>query len=246
VTLRFHAGGGRPPRSHEELLVEPDGRATYRTGMPWPAQPPFEEAGVYADVIGPPAAARLHQLARAALADPPPAPEDPDTGAESVRIDGPRVRWDPDHRPPVATAAREVIAHVRTHPLAALRAARAAGDRLELTNPGREPVTLGGGEAWGGDGSPLALVTGEAAALELPGALAPGEAVVVSRAGRAAGARARHARRRRRGGARRLALRQVRRAPQTATACVRSASLSDVLRSVDAERRPMISAAGSP
>jgi len=180
VTLRFHADGGRPPRSHEELLVEPDGRAGYRTGMPWPAQPPFEEAGVYADVIGPPAAARLHQLARAALADPPPGPQDPDTGAESVCIDGPRVRWDPDHRPPVSAAAREVIAYLRGHPLAAVRAARAGTDRLELTNPGRDPVTLRGGEAWAGDGSPPALVTGEAAALELPASLGPGEAVLVA------------------------------------------------------------------
>jgi hypothetical protein len=179
VTLRFHAGGGRPPRSHEELLVELDGRATYRTAMPWPAQPPFEEAGVYADRIGPPAAARLHQLARAALADPPPAPEDPDTGAEAVRIDGPRVRWDPDHRPPVAAAAREVIGHLRSHPVGALRAhAEPAG--LELANPGREPVSLGGGEAWSGEGSPLALVTGAAAPLALPGTLGPGEAVVVA------------------------------------------------------------------
>ena len=52
MSLRFFAGGGQPPQSHEVLLVEADGSGWYLTGLPWPEQPPFDEIGRYRVELG--------------------------------------------------------------------------------------------------------------------------------------------------------------------------------------------------
>ena len=72
MSLRFFAGGGQPPQSHEVLLVEPDGEGWYLTGMPWPEQPPFDEIGRYRVELGAEGYERLAALARAVIAEPEP------------------------------------------------------------------------------------------------------------------------------------------------------------------------------
>lgn len=179
--IRFRAGGGRPPRSHEVLLVGPDG-AWYLTGMPWPSQRPFDEIGAYRADLDAARAGRLEELARAAVEEPAAPDGDPDLGTEAVRFGGSESRWSPERRSRAAetfvAAAREVIAELRTQPWGAARGRLHEG-RLELVNPGEHPLVLGEGEAHVGFGrpdrppSPLRLVVEPATALDLPSHLGP-------------------------------------------------------------------------
>ena len=181
AVIRFRAGGGRPPRSHEVLLVEPEG-AWYLTGMPWPSQRPFDEIGAYRAELVAARSVRLEELARAAAAEPDAPGGDPDLGTEGVRCDGRESRWSPERRPPAAEAfveaARELIAELRSRPWGAVRG-RLHDARLELVNVGEHPLVLGDGEARAGFGrpdrppSPLRLVERPATALDLPAQLDP-------------------------------------------------------------------------
>jgi hypothetical protein len=183
VTLRFRAGGGRPPSSHEVLLVEDGGEAWYLTGLPWPRQPPFDEIGAYRRDVGAEAAGRLGDLARAVLAAPP-APDGPaDAGLESVRLEGAEADWSPRRRPdaaePFVEEARAVIAAVRERPWAAVQGVLGGG-RLELRNRGLEPLAVEGIELRAGWGrserapSPLRLAERPSVELDLPPRLEPG------------------------------------------------------------------------
>ena len=90
MSLRFFAGGGQPPQSHEVLLVEPDGTGWYLTGLPWPEQPPFDEIGRYRVELGAEGYERLAALARAVIAEPEPPAGYADSGDESVQLDDAR------------------------------------------------------------------------------------------------------------------------------------------------------------
>jgi hypothetical protein len=179
--IRFRAGGGRPPRSHEVLLVGPEG-AWYLTGMPWPSQRPFDEIGAYRADLDAASVGRLEELARAAAGEPAGPGGEPDLGTEAVRFGGSESRWSPEGRSRAAeafvAAAREVIAELRTRPWGAARGRLHEG-RLELVNPGEHPLALGEGEAHVGFGrpdrppSPLRLVVEPATALDLPSHLGP-------------------------------------------------------------------------
>ena len=179
--IRFRAGGGRPPSSHEVLLVGPES-AWYLTGMPWPSQPPFDEIGAYHADLGAASAAGLEELARAAAEEPAAPGGDPDLGSEAVRFGGSESRWSPEARSHAAEAfvatAREVIAELRSQPWSVARGSLHDG-RLELVNPGEHSLELGEGEAHVGFGrpdrppSPLRLVVEPATALDLPSHLGP-------------------------------------------------------------------------
>ena len=179
--IRFRAGGGRPPRSHEVLLVE-GGAAWYLTGMPWPRQRPFDEIGAYRGVLDATTAARLEVLARAVAAEPAGPAGDPDLGSEGVRVGDAEARWSPEGRSPAAetfvAAAREVIAGLRSEPWCAIRG-RLRDGRLELVNPGPHPLAVGEGEVHVGHGrpdrppSPLRLVVAPSTTLDVPSQLDP-------------------------------------------------------------------------
>jgi hypothetical protein len=189
VSLRFFAGGGQPPQSHEVLLVEAGGDGWYVTGMPWPEQPPFDEIGVYRVELGEPGYARLAALARAAVAAPAGDPGFADAGGESLRADGAEAGWSPRARSDAAQAfvdaAREAITAGRERPVAVARASLAGG-RVSLTNRGARPLPGAGGELRAGRGpadhgpSPLRLARREPAAVELPAELAPGSTLEVA------------------------------------------------------------------
>jgi hypothetical protein len=179
--IRFFAGGGRPPRSHEVLLVGPEA-VWYLTGMPWPNQRPFDEIGAYRAEIADVPAGRLEELARAAAAEPGGSGGDPDLGRETVRVGDREARWSPEGRSPAAeefvTAARGVIAQLRTRPWAAVRAGL-SGRNLELVNLGEHALEVGQAEAHVGFGrpgrppSPLRLVVEPGETLDLPTRLEP-------------------------------------------------------------------------
>lgn len=176
AVVRFRAGGGRPPRSHEVLLVEPEG-AWYLTGMPWPNQRPFDEIGAYRADLDAPRVRRLEELARTAAAEPSPQDLDPDLGVEGVRVGDGESRWSPERRPQAAetfvAAARELVAELRARPWAVARGRLHEG-RLELANQGEHPLALREGEIYVGFGrpdrppSPLRLVSRPAMALDAP------------------------------------------------------------------------------
>lgn len=187
--LRFDAGGGRPPASHEVLIVEPDGEAKYLTGLPWPTQPPFDEIGAYRGRLDAALTGRLEAAARAVIEGPPGPPGPVDAGYESVRADGREAEWSPEARPPAASRlvdeARTAIALVRASPWAVVHGEISTGEPLvRLVNPGREPLAVEGGELRAGWGrrtrpaSPLRLAERPPGALELPAALDPGESVL--------------------------------------------------------------------
>ena len=163
MTLRFAAGGGAPPQSHEVLRVDPGGDGRYLTGMPWPSQRPFDEIGVYVAATD---FARLAELARAVLAAPAPGGGHADAGGESVELDGAVASWGARDRSPAAEAlvdaARAAIGAAREHPLAAVRAEAVDGG-LVLRHRGERPLA-------GPDPSPFAL----------PRVLAPGGSVPVA------------------------------------------------------------------
>jgi hypothetical protein len=186
VSLRFFAGGGMPPESHEVLRAEPDGTGWYLTGMPWPEQPPFDEIGAYTAELGARGYERLAELARAAIAAPPASERTADGGVESVRLDGAEASWGPRDRSPAAAAfvaaAREAIAAARGRPFAVAGAELGDG-RVVLRNRGAHPLPVTGGEARGGWGRadrpppPLRLAVDAPRPVELPVALEPGAAV---------------------------------------------------------------------
>ena len=183
MTVRFFAGGGRPPQSHEVLLVPPDGDGWYLTGMPWPRQPPFDEIGVYRAELGADGYERLAALAAGVIAEPAPPRGHADAGGESVRWDGARASWRPGERSPAAEAfadaAREAITAARDRPIAVARA-EMAGQRVSLTNRGDHALPVADGEIRAGWGpadhapSPLRLASAAAVAIALPAELAPG------------------------------------------------------------------------
>jgi hypothetical protein len=186
VTLEFRAAGGRPPSHHEVLRVEPGGEASYLTGLPWPAQPPFDEIGAYRTDLGRETAERLAADARAAIgaqASPGPA----DAGLELVRHDGREAHWSPEHRPPPAArfvdAARTAIATAREHPWSVVRATLLDATRVRLVNRGTDPLAVEGAELRAGWGrrtrvpSPLRLAESPPIAWPLPARLEPGAPV---------------------------------------------------------------------
>jgi hypothetical protein len=187
VSLRFFAGGGQPPQSHEVLLVEPDGDGWYLTGLPWPEQPPFDEIGRYRVVLGPEGYERLAALARAVIAEPEPAAGYTDSGDESVRLDDARASWSPPERSAAAQAlvdaAREAITAARARPDAVARAELGDGE-VTLTNRGEHPLPVADGKLRAGWGpadqapAPLQLAYAEPSAIALPAELAPGERLV--------------------------------------------------------------------
>lgn len=186
MTLRFFAGGGLPPQSHEVLLVPPDGQGWYLTGMPWPDQPPFDEIGTYRAAVGPDGYERLAGLAEAVLAGREPDGRYADAGGESIRLDGRERSWSPRERSPGAQAlidaVRDAITAARAHPIAVARAVL-AGDGVRLANRGQHALTVEDGEIRAGWGpadhapSPLRLASGDATSVELPAALEPGAAL---------------------------------------------------------------------
>jgi hypothetical protein len=183
MSLRFFAGGGQPPQSHEVLRLEPDGTGTYLTGMPWPEQPPFDEIGRYAATGN---YERLSALARAALEAAADGPRYGDAGGESLTLDDAESSWSPRQRGPEATAAvaalRHVIALARSRPIAVAGGVLSRA-RLTLCNRGDRPLFVSGGELHAGWGpadrapSPLRLAIAPASAVTLPPQLAPGDAV---------------------------------------------------------------------
>lgn len=186
MTLRFGSGGGRPPASHEVLLVDEDGGAWYLTGMPWPGQPPFHEIGAYRGDLGHAGAERLRALARACLAAPPQAPGFADAGTERLRLGDEEARWSRrDRAEPMqrfVEAARAAITTLRGTPVGAVRG-ELVGDRVRLTNPGSQPLEMSGGELRAGWGrsqpppSPLRIAERPPTPATLPARLEPGESV---------------------------------------------------------------------
>ena len=186
MTLRFAAGGGQPPQSHEVLRLDPGGDGRYLTGMPWPSQRPFDEIGVYVATAD---LGRLAELARAVLAAPPPGGGHADAGGESVELDGAAASWGARDRSPAAEAfvdaARAAIGAAREHPLAAVRAEAVDGG-LVLRHRGERPLAVAAGEVHVGRGrlerppSPLRLAGPDPSPFALPRVLAPGGSVPVA------------------------------------------------------------------
>ena len=186
MSLRFFAGGGQPPQSHEVLLVEPGSEGWYLTGMPWPEQPPFDEIGAYRVELGTAGYERLAALARAVVAEPERPAGSADAGGEAVRIDDAEARWGARGRTAAAQAlvdaAREAITAARARPHAVARAELADG-QVSLSNRGDHALPVAGGELRAGWGpadhapSPLRLAAAEPVAIALPAELAPGEAL---------------------------------------------------------------------
>jgi len=184
VTLSFRVGGGRPPPSHELLLIEAGGDAWYLTGMPWPGQPPFDEIGAYRGALAD-GGERLRGLARDVVAAEAAPPGPADAGFERLGIDADEVSWNRETRPApmrrFVDAARAEIAALRRHPHAALHGELVEGPGVLLVNRGTHPLALAGGELRAGRGradrppSPLRLLPRPAASIALPAALAPGE-----------------------------------------------------------------------
>jgi hypothetical protein len=188
VSLRFFAGGGQPPQSHEVLLAEPGGQGWYLTGMPWPEQPPFDEIGRYRVKLGAAGYERLAALARAVIAEPEPEAAYADAGGESVRLDEGQTSWAPRERSPAAQAlvgaAREAIGAARDRPSAVVRAELGNGE-VALSNRGDHPLPVANGELRAGWGpadhppSPLRLASAAPVAVTLPAELAPGDRLVL-------------------------------------------------------------------
>ena len=184
MSLRFFAGGGQPPQSHEVLLVDPGGEGWYLTGMPWPEQPPFDEIGRYRVGLGAEGYERLAELARAAIAAPAAAAGSADAGGGSVRLEGAETGWGARGRSPAAQAlvdaARTAITAARDQPSAVARAELGDG-HVALSNRGEQPLPVAVGEVragWGPDDhapSPLRLAYAEPSAVTLPAELAPGD-----------------------------------------------------------------------
>jgi hypothetical protein len=183
VSLRFFAGGGQPPQSHEVLRVAPGGAGWYLTGMPWPEQPPFDEIGVYRVELGAAGYERLATLARDVIAAPEAARGSADAGGESVRLDDAGARWGARGRSAaaqaLADAAREAISAARARPHAVARAVLGEGE-VALSNRGDHPLPVAEGELRAGWGraerapSPLRLAPAEPVAITLPAELSPG------------------------------------------------------------------------
>ena len=190
MTLEFRAAGGRPPASHEVLLVERSGAAWYLTGLPWPVQPPFDEIGAYRIDLGAEAAERLAGEAGAVIAAPPAAPGPADAGLELVRLDGREAHWSPERRPPQAerlvASARAAIAAAREHPFAVVQGTLVDAGRVRLVNRGQHPLAVGEGELRAGWGrrtrapSPLRLAERPPLETPLPPELEPGSPVEVT------------------------------------------------------------------
>lgn len=188
MSLRFFAGGGQPPQSHEVLRVEDGGEGWYLTGMPWPSQPPFDEIGVYRVELGAEGYARLVELARAALDAPEHAPGPADAGGERIDVDGGSARWSQAARGPQAQAlvdaARSAITAARERPLAVARA-EPNGGRVTLRNRGERALPVADGAVragWGpADRVPdlLGIAAASPQAVDLPAELAPGAELTV-------------------------------------------------------------------
>ncbi len=187
MTLEFRAAGGRPPASHEVLLVEPTGEAWYLTGLPWPAQPPFDEIGAYRMDLGPETAQRLAGETAPVLSASPARPGPADAGLELVRLDGREAHWSPAHRPPPAERlvadARAVIVAAREHPWSVAHGTLVDRSRVRLINRGDHALEVQGGELRAGWGrrtqtpSPLRLAERPPHKWPLPRTLAPGSPV---------------------------------------------------------------------
>jgi hypothetical protein len=187
MTLRFFAGGGVPPQSHEVLRLEADGSGVYLTGMPWPEQEPFDEIGLYtADVRH---YEELASMARGAIAAGSAGPRFADTGGESIALDGADASWSPRSRTPEATAlvaaVRTIVGTARRHPIAAARA-RIDDHRLVLAGLGERALPVANGELRAGWGpadhvaSPMRLAFARPVGVELPGELAPGASLTLA------------------------------------------------------------------
>ena len=184
MTLEFRAAGGRPPAQHEVLLVEPGGDAWYLTGLPWPAQPPFDEIGAYGAALGAAAAEGLARAAADAIGAPPYAPGPTDAGLELVRLDGREAHWSPERRSAQAErlveAARAVIGAARARPWAVVQGTLTSAQAVRLVNRGPHALAVRGGELRSGWGrrtrapSPLRLAEQPARPFALPDTLAPG------------------------------------------------------------------------
>ena len=178
MSLRFFAGGGQPPQSHEVLLVELDGTGWYLTGLPWPEQPPFDEIGRYRVELGAEGYERLAALARAVISEPEPPAGYADSGDESVQLGDARASWSPPRRSAAAhalvDAARAAITAARARPDAVVRAELGDGE-VTLTNRGEHPLPVADGALRAGWGpadqppSPLSLAYAQPAAIALPG-----------------------------------------------------------------------------
>jgi len=141
----YGAAGGAPPAKMESLRVLEDGTARAIVGSPWPDGTPLNEAGVYETTLD---ARDLEAVRALARGEEPRAatgehgPIRGDSGARSISLgEDATIRWGAFADPPPAvhaaeTRLREVLAHVREHPVAALRLAAGA-----LSNPGSAPVS---------------------------------------------------------------------------------------------------------
>ena len=154
VSLRFEAGGGVPPQSHEVLRIDPGGDGRYLTGMPWPSQRPFDEIGVYVGrrrtSSGCPSSRRRSSPRR------PPRGGHADAGGESIELDG-AVGELGSARPEaggqaLVDAARAAITAAREQP-ARRRPRRGRGRRARRSgNRGERPLAVAAGEVhvgWG-------------------------------------------------------------------------------------------------
>jgi hypothetical protein len=179
----YGAAGGFPPATMESLRVLDDGTARAIVGSPWPDGTPLDEAGVYETTLEP---ADLETL-RALTADPDlraaageHGPIHSDSGARSISLgDDVTIRWGafaelPDAVTDAEQRLRAILARVREHPVAVLRVR--GGEEIQLSNPGREPVSYRV-DLSVGDGTSLAAYRAATLVSSDPsqGELGPGE-----------------------------------------------------------------------
>ncbi len=136
--------GGSAPPSFELLTILSDGSARYVAGNPWPAQPPFDEIGVYEWSVPPPARCHLQELAAMAGTEVGSGSRSYDSGIEYVDAWAAGRTYEAEWNPaaaPAATAAltgavRALITEGRGSPASVLHA------RLEAPDSGREAAVI--------------------------------------------------------------------------------------------------------
>jgi hypothetical protein len=185
LLIAFGAAGGAPPATMESLRVLEDGTARAIVGSPWPDGRPLDEAGLYQTLLSDADLAALRDLAgdeslRATGGEY--GPIRADSGASSLSLgEDITIRWGafaelPAPVPAAVATLREVLARVREHPVAVLRLR--AGDPIELSNPGTQPVRYGV-QLRAGDGDNLSAYHAAVPISAADGALGPGETVAV-------------------------------------------------------------------